>query len=69
VTNITEKYVEVELPVAKDAVKCFIRFDHNGETGAGWDGLGLWEYVGEEIGWLQSDPRTPGTRFGPWKLI
>jgi hypothetical protein len=53
-----EWYVEVET-----GGHCIIRFDANGQTGDGWHGLGLWESFG------QSDPRTPGTEYGPWELV
>ena len=70
VAEITEQYVLVELPHVENAVKGFIRFDPTtGKTGTGWDGLGYFDYIGENIGMLQSDPRIPGTIFGPWKLI
>jgi hypothetical protein len=73
-------YVEVEfLPPANanekmgthwdvgDVGRFFIRFDANGKTGTGWDGLGFFEpHFGST---LQSDPRTPGTKFGPWELV
>ena len=69
VAEITEKYILVEIPRPKNAVRSFIRFDATtGKTGTGWDGLGYFEYVGDEVGMLQSDPRLPGTVFGPWKL-
>jgi hypothetical protein len=73
---IPEWYVEVEfLPPANanekiggiwDTGPFFIRFNAEGKTGTGWDGLGFFEpHCG---GRLQSDPRTPGTKFGPWEL-
>lgn len=68
VAEVTEQYVDVEVSRAENAVRGFIRFDANGKTGTGWDGLGYFIYVGEEVGMLQSDPRTPGTEFGPWEL-
>jgi hypothetical protein len=76
VSEMTEKYVLVEVLSTKGGAPgwqnpgyYFIRFDSNGKTGTGWDGLGLFEYIGPEVGMLQSDPRIPSTQFGPWKLI
>lgn len=60
--------VEVEFSYA-DGRRYFIRFDANGKTGTGWEGFGQWDYIGPEIGPLQSDPRLPGTEFGPWELV
>ena len=68
VAEVTEQYVSVELFLGENHVRGFIRFDTNGKTGTGWDGLGYFEYIGEEVGMLQSDPRLPGTEFGPWEL-
>jgi hypothetical protein len=60
VAEITEQYVAVELPRVENAVRGFIRFDATtGKTGTGWDGLGYFEYIGEEVGILQSDPVSP----------
>ena len=62
--------MDVEVLLAKNAVRGFIRFDAvTGKTGTGWDGLGYFEYIGEEVGMLISDPRMPGTDFGPWELV
>jgi hypothetical protein len=73
--SVPKWYVEVEfLPHFNggtagkwDAGHFFIRFDANGKTGTGWDGLGFFEpHFG---GTLQVDPRTPGTMCGPWELV
>jgi hypothetical protein len=70
VAEVTEQYVLVGVICAdKTESREFIRFDHNGKTGTGWDGLGSFEYIGKEVGMLQSDPRLPGTEFGPWELV
>lgn len=60
--------VGVELVPIANETRCLILFNAKGKTGDAWNGLGAWEYIGDEIGWLQSDPRTPGTEYGPWEL-
>ena len=67
VAEVTEQYVDVDVFLDKNAVGGFIRFDANGKTGTGWDGLGYFVYIGKEV--LQSDPRLPGTEFGAWELV
>jgi len=58
----------VEPLYTENELRCLILFDANGKTGDAWNGLDSWEYIGDEIGWLQSDPRTPGTAYGHWEL-
>lgn len=55
--HMKEQSVAVELILDENHVRRLVVFDPNGKTGTGWDGLGLWEYIGG--GWLQSDPRDP----------
>lgn len=66
--RLNQWYVEVEFPHG-DGGRFFIRFDAKGKTGSAYEGLGYWEWIGPEIGKLQSDPRTPGTEYGPWELV
>lgn len=61
--------VGVEPLHTENEMRYLILFDANGKTGDAWNGLGSWEYIGDKIGWLQSDPRTPGTAYGPWELV
>lgn len=61
-------YAEVEFD--DDGWRYRIRFDANGKTGDGWRGLGYRYHVSAmELGWLQDDPRIPGTEYGPWELV
>lgn len=61
--------VGVEPLHTENEMRYLILFDANGKTGDAWNGLGFWEYIGDELGWLQSDPRTPGTAYGHWELV
>jgi hypothetical protein len=69
VAEVTEQYVLVEVWRDISPGRFFIRFNSKtGKTGTGWDDLGLFEYIGEEVGLIQSDPRLPDTESGPWEL-
>ena len=71
VTEITEQYVGVEPFPRENTVRGIIRFDpRTGKTGTCSEGLGFWEYIGPETGYLGMHPHTvPGTKFGPWELL
>jgi len=66
VTMFIDQCVMVEVPQPKNAVRGFIKFDANGKTGTGWDGLGYFELIG--CGLEQCDPRPVGTKYGTWEL-
>jgi hypothetical protein len=61
----------VEAVLVGDERRHSIRFHYNGKQSPAWvgEGLGVWEYLGDELGWIQESPWPFGTKFGPWELV
>jgi len=76
VTEITEKYIQVE-PVHLDQNEreWMMLFNKQGKLPppfvgmtADWAGFGMFEWYPAFGGWLQEDPRSSNTEFGLWEL-